>query len=128
MFKVKNFEDNDDVIIKEQNGAFKVIEYKRDLSVDYEQAQSSYFASEMNVRRRQLLCDVSKSNITVQAGAMQWMLGNVSSTTGIKGAGDFFKSFAWFCNWRRCDKTGIHRRRAFGVGTDIQAHFIVGCR
>ena len=52
MFKVKNFEDNDDVIIKEQNGAFKVIEYKRDLSVDYEQAQSSYFASEMNVRRR----------------------------------------------------------------------------
>ena len=76
MFKVKNFEDNDDVIIKEQNGAFKVIEYKRDLSVDYEQAQSSYFASEMNVRRRQLLCDVSQSNITVQSGAMQWKLGN----------------------------------------------------
>ncbi|GAA2977045.1 AIM24 family protein [Finegoldia sp. BIOML-A2] len=91
MFKVKNFEDNDDVIIKEQNGAFKVVEYKRDLSVDYEQAQSSYFASEMNVRRRQLVCDVSQSNITVQAGAMQWMIGNVSSTTGIKGAGDFFK-------------------------------------
>ena len=31
MFKVKNFEDNDDVIIKEQNGAFKVVEYKRDV-------------------------------------------------------------------------------------------------
>lgn len=91
MYTIKNFEDNDDVIIKEQKGPFKVVEYKRDLSVDYTQAQSSYFASEMNVRRRQLVCDVSQSNITVQAGAMQWMIGNVNSTTGIKGAGDFLK-------------------------------------
>lgn len=91
MYTIKNFEDNDDVIIKEQKGPFKVVEYKRDLSVDYTQAQNSYFASEMNVRRRQLVCDVSQSNITVQAGAMQWMIGNVNSTTGIKGAGDFLK-------------------------------------
>lgn len=91
MYTIKNFEDNDDVIIKEQKGPFKVVEYKRDLSVDYTQAQSSYFASEMNVRRRQLVCDVSQSNITVQAGAMQWMIGNVNSTNGIKGAGDFLK-------------------------------------
>ncbi|MDY6065487.1 MAG: AIM24 family protein [Finegoldia sp.] len=91
MFRIKNFEDNDDVIIREEAGPFKVIEYKRDLSVDYSQAQDSYYASEMNVRRRQLVCDVTKSNITVQSGAMQWVLGDVNVTTGIKGAGDFFK-------------------------------------
>ncbi len=91
MYTIKNFEDNDDVIVKEQLGAFKVVEYKRDLSVDYTQAQSSYFASEMNVRRRQVICDVSQSDITVQSGAMQWMIGDVNATTGIKGAGDFFK-------------------------------------
>ncbi|MBQ6935286.1 MAG: AIM24 family protein, partial [Clostridia bacterium] len=29
-------------------------------------------------------------NITVQAGAMQWTVGNVNATTGLKGVGDFF--------------------------------------
>ena len=28
--------------------------------------------------------------VTIQAGAMQWMLGNVNATTGIKGVGDLF--------------------------------------
>jgi uncharacterized protein (AIM24 family) len=44
----------------------------------------------MNVRKRQVVCDVAKSNVTVQAGAMQWTVGNVNATTGIKGVGDFF--------------------------------------
>lgn len=44
----------------------------------------------MNVRRRQVICDVSKANITLQAGAMQWMVGDVKATTGIKGVGDLF--------------------------------------
>lgn len=88
MFKVRNFEDNDDVKIVEELGAFKVVEYKRDLSVDHLTAQAAYYASEMNVRRRQLVGDVSLSNITVQAGAMQWTVGDVKATTGIKGVGD----------------------------------------
>lgn len=94
MYKIKNFENNDDVRVLEEVGAFKVVEYIRDLSVERENAQLAYFASQMNVRRRQLVCDVKKSNITVQAGAMQWMLGDVKSTTGIKGVGDLIgKSF-----------------------------------
>ena len=45
---------------------------------------------QMNVRRRQLVCDLSKTRgVTLQAGAMQWMAGRVETTTGIKGAGDF---------------------------------------
>lgn len=94
MFKIKNFEDNDDVKILRELGAFKVVEYQRDLSVDHLSAQAAYYAAEMNVRRRQLVCDVSLSNITIQAGAMQWMAGDVKATTGLKGVGDFIgKSF-----------------------------------
>lgn len=89
MYTIKNFEDNDDVKITAQLGAFKVVEYKRDLSVDHGSAQTAFYASEMNVRRRQLVCDVSLSNVTVQAGAMQWMVGDVKSNTGVKGIGDF---------------------------------------
>ena len=55
-----------------------------------ETAMEAFYASQMNVRKRQVVCDVSKSNVTVQAGAMQWMVGNVKATTGIKGVGDLF--------------------------------------
>ena len=55
-----------------------------------ENAMEAFYASQMNVRKRQVVCDVSRSNVTIQAGAMQWMVGNVKATTGIKGVGDFF--------------------------------------
>ena len=89
MFTIKNFEDNNNVKITEQLGAFQVVEFQRDSSVDYLTAQSAFYAAEMNVRRRQLVCDINQSNITIQAGAMQWMVGDVKATTGIKGVGDF---------------------------------------
>ncbi len=90
MYKIKNFTDNDDVKTLDALGAFTVIEYQRDLSVTPDDAQAAYFCNEMNVRKRQVLCDVSRSNITTQAGAMQWMVGQVNATTGLKGVGDFF--------------------------------------
>ena len=90
MFQIKNFTDNDDVRILEKRGAFTVVEYLRDLSVTPSSAQNAYFCNEMNVRRRQVICDLSRSSVTLQAGAMQWMAGNVNATTGIKGVGDLF--------------------------------------
>ena len=90
MFQLKNFTDNDDVKVLMEKGPFQVIEYQRDLSVLPVEAQMAYFCNAMNVRKRQVICDVSKSNITVQAGAMQWTVGNVNATTGIKGVGDLF--------------------------------------
>lgn len=90
MFKISNFTDNDDVTVLKEFGAFKTIEWKRDLSVNEASAMNAYFASEMNVRRRQVICDLSQAPITVQAGAMQWMVGNVTCTTGVKGVGDLF--------------------------------------
>ena len=90
MYQIRNFYDNDDVKVIDSLGAFTVVEYQRDLSVMPETAMMAYYASQMNVRKRQVVCDVSKSDITVQAGAMQWMVGGVKATTGIKGVGDIF--------------------------------------
>ena len=90
MYQIKNFMENDDVKVIDSLGAFSVVEYQRDLSVMPETAMEAFYASQMNVQKRQVVCDVSKSNVTVQAGAMQWMVGNVKATTGIKGVGDLF--------------------------------------
>lgn len=90
MFQIKNFTDNDDVRILDSKGAFTAVEYLRDLSVTPASAQNAYYCNEMNVRKRQVICDLSKSHVTLQAGAMQWMAGNVNATTGIKGVGDLF--------------------------------------
>ena len=89
MYQIKNFTDNDDMKVIESLGAFSVIEYRRDLSVTPQTAMVAYYCNEMNVRKRQVVCDVAKSNITVQAGAMQWTVGGVNATTGLKGVGDF---------------------------------------
>ena len=90
MYKVTNFLDNDDVKILDKKGAFSIVEFQRDLSVSPETAIVAYYCAEMNVKRRQLLCNLKDSNITTQAGAMQWMIGNVNATTGVKSVGDFF--------------------------------------
>lgn len=88
MYQIANFTKNDDVKILSELGPFKVIEYQRDLSVTPGNAAQAYFCSLMNVRKRQVICDLSKAQITLQAGAMQWTVGNVNATTGVKGVGD----------------------------------------
>ena len=89
MYQVNNFMGNDDVKTLDQKGPFSVIEYQRDLSVTPSSALNAYYCAQMNVRKRQLVCDMGKSGgVTVQAGAMQWMLGDVNATTGVKGVGD----------------------------------------
>lgn len=90
MYQIKNFTDNDDIRIVDSMGPFTIIEYKRDLSVTPFNAQAAYYSNAMNVRKRQVICDLSKADITLQAGAMQWTVGNVNATTGIKGVGDLF--------------------------------------
>ena len=88
MFQIANLTSNQNVKVVQQKGPFTVIEHQRDLSVRPESAMASYYCAEMNVRKRQVLCELSKAQVTVQAGAMQWMVGDVNATTGIKGVGD----------------------------------------
>lgn len=90
MCQIKNFTNNDDIKTLTEKGPFKVIEYSRDLSVMPKDAMIAYYCNQMNVRKRQVVCELSKSNVAIQAGAMQWTVGNVNATTGIKGVGDLF--------------------------------------
>lgn len=90
MYKVGNFFQNDDVEIIGQLGAFTVVQWKRDLSVSGASAQQAWFAEQMNVKRRQVVCSLQISPVTVQAGSMQWSVGDVQATTGVKGVGDLF--------------------------------------
>lgn len=90
MYNINNFQNNDDVNVLDTQGPFSVIEYKKDLSVTPSTAMLSYYCNEMNVRKRQLVCELKNADITLQAGAMQWSVGNVNATTGIKGVGDLF--------------------------------------
>ena len=113
MYQIKNFQDNDDVRTVDQLGPFTVIEYLRDLSVTPGSAMTAYYCNEMNVRKRQVLCDLGRADITIQAGAMQWMVGDVKATTGVKGVGD---------------QAGIHRQRHLGAGADLQTFNFDGCR
>ena len=77
-----------------QNGAFSVIEYERDVSVEPEMAQLVYYASLMDVRKRQLIAEISEDvGIITQKGRMQMMLGDLKAETDIKSVGNLFKSF-----------------------------------
>ncbi len=90
MYKIENFLNNDDIKVVGKLGAFTVIEYQRDLSVMPSESLIAYYCNEMNVRKRQVICDLRQSDIILQAGAMQWTVGNVNATTGVKGVGDLF--------------------------------------
>ena len=93
-YKVYNFPTMNNSTITSEKGSMQVIEYGKDLSVMPENAANEYFQSLMNVRRKQLKIDLSKSpcnGALLQAGEMQWMLGNVQCDTGVTGAGDLIK-------------------------------------
>lgn len=88
--RIVNLENNNRKIINTINN-FHVLEYVQDASVSPMNAIDEYFMSKMNVRRRQVVIDVSRDHSAViQAGAMQWMGGNVQATSGVKGLGDLF--------------------------------------
>ena len=80
---------NDGRKITKKMGSFSVLEYIKDLSVSPYNAASQYFMSKMGVRRRQIIASLKDSAITMQAGALQWLTGNIHVETGVKGVGDF---------------------------------------
>lgn len=89
MFRCKNLFDNPNLKQIAANGNVRVFEYQRDLSVTPQNAIGAYYASEMNVRKRQVLIELNGNPWILQAGAMQWMGGSIQMSSGIKGVGDF---------------------------------------
>lgn len=84
-----NLCDSSNVKVLCQLGGFKVLEYQKDLSVSAADAIDEYFAAKMNIKKRQVLIELNNDSYTLQAGAMQWMSGDVSMTSGVKGVGNF---------------------------------------
>ena len=88
--RIVNLENENRKIVKTVDN-FHVLEYVQDASVSPMNAVDEYFMSKMNVRRRQVVIDIDRDHSAViQAGAMQWMGGNVQATSGVKGIGDLF--------------------------------------
>ena len=86
---IKNLTNNNRMITASL-GNFSVLEYGADLSLSPASAQTGFFMSKMGVRRRQVLINMDgKNSAVLQAGAMQWMLGNIELSTNVKGVGDF---------------------------------------
>ena len=85
-----NFFDNSNVKCIAEGGVFSIYEHQHDLSVDSNTAMNSYFMEQMNVKKRQVLCKLDNSTVKLQAGAMQWITGDVEMNSGVSGAKDFF--------------------------------------
>ena len=91
MIQVKMGETQNRRII-EKKGNITVFEYDHDLSPNPAAALQEYYASKMNIRKRQVMFELNgKSDVVIQSGAMQWMAGNVSVATNVKGVSDFAK-------------------------------------
>ena len=94
MITYKNITDNPNLLALTSMGPFAVFEHQKDLSNTPESAPLSWFAQEMNVRQRQLLCRIQRpGSVRVQAGSMQWVAGAVESETGLGEGSDAVKSF-----------------------------------
>ena len=94
MFQLNNFLNNQNMKVIDQKGPFRVFEHEKDLSVNPANAVAAYFASEMNVRKRQVFVELNGNGCITQAGAMQWMLGNVNMGSGVKGVGNLLGKMA----------------------------------
>lgn len=88
--KIKNLEDNPNIVKINELGCFRVLEHQKDISTNPASAATVYFMQEMNFRKRQVYCTLNGNAVKLQAGAMQWTAGNVSMTSGVKGVKDFF--------------------------------------
>ncbi len=88
--RITNLENENRKFIQNESN-FHVLEHNKDASVSPFNAVDEYFMSQMNVRRRQVVIELHKhQSAVIQAGAMQWMCGNVQAGTGVKGIGDLF--------------------------------------
>ncbi|MBO4899640.1 MAG: AIM24 family protein [Lachnospiraceae bacterium] len=78
--------------IKYTKGNFSILEFEREMSVRPEEAEMAYFASQMDVRKRQLVVKISPDHeVVAQKGTMQLMLGDIMAKTDVSDAGDLLK-------------------------------------
>ncbi|MBE0340621.1 AIM24 family protein [Paenibacillus sp. 28ISP30-2] len=92
-FVINNLKDNSNVAIADQLGGFTVLEYISDLScTSVAAAEANYYMSKSNMRRKQLMIEINNSEIMMKAGAMQYTVGSMEMTTGVKGMGGLMRN------------------------------------
>lgn len=64
-FQIFNFEDNSNVSVVSRKGIFKVIQYDKDLSCTAEDAQTKFYMSQMNVKKRQLMIIIKMMKVSI---------------------------------------------------------------
>lgn len=89
MIQLNNVFNNDNMKVIASGGQYFVYEHQADLSVTPFSAGNAFFMHQMNVKKRQLLIQLNNSSCKMQAGAMQWVAGNVNVSSGVKGVGNF---------------------------------------
>lgn len=83
MIRYSNVFDNKNMLLIEQGGSYFVYEHQMDRSNSSVSAANAYFMREMNVKKRQVLCQLNNTSMRMQAGAMQWMTGDIHMKTGL---------------------------------------------
>ncbi|MCR5214457.1 MAG: AIM24 family protein [Eubacterium sp.] len=89
MVQLNNVFNNNNMKCIASGGQYYIYEHESDLSVDQWSASNAFFLKEMNVRKRQLLVQLNNSSCKMQAGAMQWLTGDIKVSSGVKGVGNF---------------------------------------
>lgn len=89
MVKINNLFNNTNMKEIDSKDGIHVFEFQKDLSLSPENSIIAYYASEMNIKKRQVLIELNGRTFTLSAGSMQWMIGDVKMGSGVKGIGDF---------------------------------------
>ena len=89
MININNLFNNENIKLIASGGQYFVYEHQKDLSVSPYSAAAEYFMKEMNCKKRQVLIQLNNSSCKTQAGAMQWVAGNIQTTSGVTGVGNF---------------------------------------
>ena len=125
--RIENLQNQNRQFIKSMDN-FHVLEYIQDASVSPMNAVDEYFMSKMNVRRRQVVIDLDRNHSAmIQAGAMQWMGGQVEVTSGVRGIGDFFgKAIKGAVTKETAAKPVYVGQGCLVLETNIQVHYLDG--
>ena len=70
MYTIKNFLENDDITVTNHKGNIRIVEYKKDLSVNPATCITQFFASKMQVRKKQALIELKDDSIIMTIDSM----------------------------------------------------------
>ncbi len=89
MIRINNFvHDNDNIRVIEQKGVFTVFQHNMDMSVMPNTAATAYYMAKTNCTLKQIMIELQNNAIRLKPGAMQFMTGNVTQSSGVTGVGD----------------------------------------